>query len=177
MKKLPDSFYGRIVLVGTNGRTVTLTYFLGKLVATTFEYTQAVNAFNQIRAALVAVTDANVQSTEIIATFEVDNTLPTDADLTEAAAVNVITTDVNGDPGTATIYIPAPSDGIFKGTTGEEMDLLDTQDAALIDYVQQLSQHAFVSDGETIDTTKGYDGMNSKNPGGRITRQTNLYKK
>lgn len=177
MKKLPDAFYGRIVLVGTNGRTVPIPIFLGKLVPTTFEYTQAVNAFNQIRAAIAAATDANIQSTEIVATFEVSNELPANADLTEVAVVNVLTTDANGDPGTATLYIPAPSQTLFIGTTGEQRDILDTTDATLVDYVQQWAQHAFVSDGEQIDTSAGYSGINPKNPGGRITKQTNLYKK
>lgn len=176
--KLPNAFYGRISLIGTNGDKVPLTFLLGKVVSGTFEYTQAVNALNQIRSGLAAVTNANIALTAIEATFSVDETLPESppADLTKAAVVNVLTIDANGDADKATIYIPAPSDGIFIGTTGEALDQLDTQDADLINYVQQIAQHAFISDGEQIDTSQGYDGMNPKNPGGRISRAKNLYK-
>lgn len=176
--KIPNAFYGKIVLVGTNGDKVPLNFLLGKVAPGTFEYTQAVNALNQIRSGLAAVTDANIALTAIEATFTVDETLPESpvADLTKAAVVNVLTVDADGDVDKATIYIPAPSSGIFVGTTGEAMDQLDTQDADLINYVQQIAQHAFISDGEQIDTSLGYDGMNPKNPGGRISRAKNLYK-
>lgn len=53
---------------------------------------------------------------------------------------------------TANLYIPAVAPDVMVGLTDGDFDVMDTANADLIDYVNQMSQHAFVSDGEQIDT-------------------------
>jgi hypothetical protein len=69
------------------------------------------------------------------------------------------------------IFIPAPVIGIFSAPTGALRDVVDVTDADLTQYVQQLSQHAYVSDGETIQTASGDDGMLN---GRRVIRKVRL---
>ena len=114
------------------------------------DYAAALNAANQIRGALVDITGAFVAKEVISVTVSEDGTRPAEGVNTfEEAAVQVYLNDPADAVKLATIRIPAAVPGIYL-VDGETVDI---GDADLIQYVEQLSQHAFVSDGEQIVTT------------------------
>lgn len=170
---MANTYVGSIGLRGYDGRVVTLSYDLGTFDLGTPEdnYLGAVSALDQIRGALVDITEADlafVRLTELVQEF---STIPTseDARVHEKAAV---VTHLNA-PATVpkyhTVYVPAPIDALFVGDEGdgETVNVVDVNNALLQQYVQQLSEHAFVSDGEQIDITSGAGGIRS---GRRISR-------
>lgn len=165
-------FNGYAVLRGADNRESRLEYNMGEFTEATpgAEYEAAVAALGQITGALEAVTDAVlVQSGVVQATPKAGGNGA--GDLFEKALVNVWAVN-ESDPldveARSQIYIPAPSIGIFMGATGPSRNRVDVADADLIQYVQQLAQHALISDGETIQTTSGSNGMDT---GKRITRK------
>jgi len=57
---------------------------------------------------------------------------------------------------TATLSIPAPSSGIFVGTTGTNADVVDVADAALLTFINLFKDTAgtlYISDEETAQDT------------------------
>lgn len=168
MSKLANWYYGTIVLIGSNGQTATRIFALGEA-GVLFGEAEAANALNQIRSGLVAVTDANIKSTSLERVFEVSDTLPASADVFEVGLVNCHLNAPTQLAKYVTVSIPAPSQGIFQGTTGVERDQIDSADADLVNYIQQISQHSYVSDGEAINTSSGYNGISQASPGRRST--------
>lgn len=173
---MPTRFSLGLTLRGANGRTRPLTLDMGIFtgVDAGAEYLEAVTAAGQITGALDAVTDAiiaerRIQSVELLSTA-----VPAAADLFENAMVNVHSLDEN-DPDAlahiAQIYIPAPVIGVFQTATGPGRDIVDVNDADLTQYVQQLEQHALISDGETIQVSLGVGGMVD---GRRVVRKVRL---
>lgn len=119
--------------------------------ASPMDHAAALNAANQIRGGLVAITDAFLARESLDYLISADNQLPAgNIDVMDEAAVIVYLNDPTGNlPKYHTVRIPAPDSTVFLAD-GETVDI---GDAALIQYIQQLSQHAFVSDNEQINTT------------------------
>jgi hypothetical protein len=89
-----------------------------------------------------------------------DGSVPSgDADVHEYATITCYLNAPGEAEKVTNIRVLAPVDGVFAGTEGELYDQVDTADADLVQYVQQLSQHAYVSDGEQINTGTGANGM------------------
>jgi len=126
------------------GDKSTLRFDLGDLV----DEASALNAANQVRGSLVDITKAFVAQELLTNVISEDDTNPTDesADTFEKAKVTVYLNDT----GTKVhnIAIPAPDE--FIQPDGRTVDITN---ALLIQYVQQLAQHTFLSDNEQIDTT------------------------
>ena len=158
---------------GLNGRTVPKSYDLGTFddVSLEVEFGNANNAAVQIAGALDTIILGAIVKQTLSYDMVDDNSIPGGGDTTEYAALNVWTLDED-DPTAVTHiaqhYIPAPADTIFEGVIGKDRDRIDRQDADLAQYVQQVSQHAFISDGETIQMGAGVNGMDG---GKRIYKQ------
>lgn len=162
-----------VVLKALNDRTVSKEYDLGEFDGVTLEeeFGEANNAAVQIVGALEDVTEATIVK-QTLSYVILDNVAATGGgDVTEYALLNVWTLDEDDPTAVEHIsqhYIPAPAQGIFEGISGKDRDRIDRTDSDLAQYVQQVAQHAFISDGETIQEASGINGMDS---GKRITRK------
>jgi hypothetical protein len=168
-------YKGNITLRGGNGKQSVKVYDLGEFDSSGTEgenFEAALDALNQIYGSLDAITEATVIETGISAS--VTQTPGNGAgQLHIQGLVNVFVVnenDLTDVEHKAQIYIPAPVQGIFIGAadSGEDADRIDRTDTALVQYVQQLAQHAFISEGETIQEGSGVNGMHS---GRRVTRK------
>jgi len=167
-------FYGAVTLKDINEDKSTKIYDLGVFDSSGNEgqeFEDALGALDQIVGALSPITNADIVETTIrgvVSTFD----LPGAGDLSEQALINVYVTDPEQalDPiHMAQTYVPAPVDGVFMTPTGPGHKIVDVSDTALVQYIDQLAQHAFISDKEVIQVTSGNDGMKS---GRRVTRKT-----
>lgn len=144
-------FRARIVLEDIRGKNSVMNLDLGDFgndPATDFP--AALAALNQIAGALDPVTDMVIRETSL--TSIVDTSAdPGAGSALERAMLNVYL-DAAGTK-VAQVYVPAPSQAIFAATSGPNYDAVDTANTDVIQFVQQLSQHAFISDGEQVDTT------------------------
>lgn len=162
-----------LTLKGNNDRTVPKEYDLGEFddVTLEVEFGNANNAAVQIVGALSAVTDATIVKQTLSYVMVDDPGAAGGGDVTEQALLNVWTLDEDDPTAIEHIsqhYIPAPEIGIFIGPAGKDRDRVDRYDLALAQYVQQLEQHAYISDGETVQyATSGVNGMDS---GKRVVR-------
>lgn len=170
---MPSKYQGTVWLKGLNDRVVSKVYDLGEFDGASLEveFGEANNAFVQIVGGLEAVTEATIIKQTL--TYVIDENADAGAgDVTEYALLNVWTLDVDDPTAIEHVsqhYIPAPVIGIFAGATGKDRDRIDRTDADLAQYVQQVAEHAFISDGETIQYPgSGVNGMDS---GKRITRK------
>lgn len=155
------AFIYTVTLVGTDGEKSTLTFDLGDFTEADAgaDFLAALAAANQVRGALVDISDANVSQEAVRHIISEDNQLPVAADVFEEALVSC---HLNAPTEAEKLYslrVPAPAVEIFQGTTGSARDIVDTSNALLAQFVQQVSQHAQVSDGEQIDVTSGTNGM------------------
>lgn len=153
-----------IALRGTNGKISRQTYDMGDFSGPTAadDFALALNAANQIAGAYEDVTEAQ------IAGVTVSHSMPAyESGVVPGPGVDVhefatVTCHLNA-PGDAekltNVKIVAPVDGIFSGPTGIDYDTIDRSDADLAQFIQQLAQHAFVSDGEQIKPASGVNGM------------------
>lgn len=170
---MPSRFECTVTLKALNGRKVSKIFDLGEFdgVSLEVEFGEANNAMVQIAGALADVTEATIVK-QTLTYLAVDDAGAAGAgDVTEYALLNVWTLDEDDPTAVDHIsqhYIPAPVIGIFEGATGVDRDRIDRDDVDLTQYVQQVSQHAFISDGETIQTALGVGGMDS---GKRIVRK------
>lgn len=167
---MPQFFSGYVVLRGNNAKTTRINYDLGEFTAATpgDEYEAAVSAITQIVGALDTITDAEIAEYGLGAALADSGAVPGDGvNVFEVAAVSCYVSAPAEVPKFATVNVPAPVDGIFMAASGEGKDIVDVTDAALQQYVQQLSEHAFVSDGEQINITNPNGGVRR---GRRITR-------
>lgn len=109
-------------------------------------------------AALEAVTDAEVISYEIQQGY-IEDTFVAPTVVNPVSVVASITALIE-DAGNkkANLSIPSPNIGIFVGATGDNADIVDGSDAALIAYLDlfQNAGQLLVSDGEVLgDFQKG----------------------
>jgi len=171
---MTSRWQGKIKLKGLNGKTLSKTYDLGEFTGADFgaEALLAQSALGQISGALGDVTQAEIAEESL--SNVVPYTVGGLGDLFENAMVNVWTLDED-DPTAlehiSQIYIPAPVDSIFQTPSGPGHDIVDVTNATLEQYVEQVADHAFVSDGETIQQGSGVDGMID---GRRVVRKVRL---
>lgn len=164
---MSGSFFGSVVLRGANAKTSTLKFELGTTadfggLSDEADFGSAQNALNQIVGALDAVTDAVIATKNIIFVDgdDLDSAIPTSGDVFERAAVVTFLEEIPDVPQKYhTLNIPAPVIGLFMAANGELRDKVDPSDADLQQYIQQVAQHAFVSDHEQIDDTKSNMGI------------------
>lgn len=127
-----------------NDRT-TLTFDIGDPV----DHAAAQSAANQIRGALVAITKAFVRKEVLSEVLSEDGQRPSDtsADTFEEALVLTYLNDALDQEKLHPVRIPAPIEELFMS----DGQTVNTGNALLVQFVQQLAQHAFVSDGEQIN--------------------------
>jgi LPS O-antigen subunit length determinant protein (WzzB/FepE family) len=113
------------------------------------DHLAAQSAVTQIVGALDDVTKATIRKVMLTEIISEDGTRPVDtsADTFEECAIATYLNDALDQEKLHTVRIPAPIDAMFLN----DAQTLDTANALVIQYVQQLSQHAFVSDGEQIN--------------------------
>lgn len=123
----------------------------GKFILSAANYADASTELGLILAALANVTKAVIKKVSLSEVVSEDGSLPADqsADTFEVAQVSTYLNIPANAEKLHTISIPAPVGALFL-TDGST---LDTTNAALIAYIDALSQYTEVSDGETIVTT------------------------
>jgi len=162
---MPQQFYGQIGIRGSNARTTTITYDLGVLSGADAgaEYLLAVAALNAISGALDDITAGIIYFTRVYANVQESALVPTSEDA--RIYVNAVIACHIGASGEvakyATVRVPAPVDALFVGDEGdgESEDVVDVTNANLQAYIDALEANALVSDGETINTALGTNGM------------------
>lgn len=153
-----------IALRGNNGKVSRQVFDLGDFTTggdgTDFE--AALNAANQVAGAYETITLATIAAVSVghsMPAYE-DGALPgVGVDVHEFATISCHLNDPGDAEKLTTIKVIAPIDGIFAGTEGVDYDTVDRADADLVQFVQQLAQHTFVSDGEQINDGSGVNGM------------------
>lgn len=148
---MPDYAYKISLQGATQNNRTSLNFTLNEI-----DFVTAAGVANQIRGALVAITGAFIRKETLSETLSEDNQLaPAGVDCQDRLRVSCHLNAPTELEKLHTLTIPAPVAGILDAS-GEEADLTN---AALQQYVQQISQHALVSDGESIDTSTGTAGM------------------
>lgn len=142
---------------GTPHNTASLKFILQyDDVLTPMTLAQAEAAASQIGGALANITDAIMTKQSLTYTMDASTIMPPVAvDCMDEAVVMCYLNDSNSLPEYYSLRIPAPKAALFMAD-GETVDVVEP---LLIQYVQQLAQHAYVSDYEQIDTNTGSDGM------------------
>lgn len=120
------------------------------------DHAAAQSAVTQIVGALDDVTKANFKGVYLTEIISEDGTRPADAsaDTFEECAIATYLNQALEQEKLHTVRIPAPIDAMFLS----DAQTLDTGNALVVQYVQQLAQHCFVSDGEQINDAID-DGM------------------
>ena len=152
---MASSWQYRVTLVDKDEERSTVTFDLGLITDADFgdEALAAQAQAQAIHDQLVDVTDAYVKAERVTWEMSDDNQLP--AGSTEnVSTVALVPCHLNA-PGDAqkiwNMRIPAASSSIFLAD-GHTVDPLD---ADLVAYVEAISDNAFVSDDEVIDTSSG----------------------
>lgn len=125
--------------------------------ATPMDFDQAKSAADQIVGALDDVTDATVSGVRLSYSISSDGTMPDEAiDTADEAVVMCHINAASQLPKFVPVRIPAPvADGVFL----PDGETVDVSSSTLVQYIQQLAQHAYLSDGEQINTGEGSGGM------------------
>lgn len=170
---MASRYGGYITLRGADNRETRALFDLGEfddIDGQGDEFLAARNALDAIVAEYADVTDAVIVQSGVVET-----PAPVGGngagDLFEKALINVWSVNENDDldvESKSQIYIHAPSIGIFQTATGPGRNRVDTADADLQAYIAALAANAYISDGETIQTSSGVAGMDS---GRRIVRK------
>lgn len=155
---MSERWKAHVTLIGAKLPQTVMSYDLnvdeGGLISDQFN--EANTALTNIVTALEAVTTGNV----IRASLSYDQTqsgVLGAGDVTDEAAVSVYLNGAGELAKLHTLRIPAPEAALF---TAGDPNKVDITNADLIAYVGALQAYAFVSDGETIQTTvqNGIDG-------------------
>lgn len=158
------AFTMTIGLRGNNGKVSNQRFDLGEFAQATAgdDFIAALSAADQIAGAYANVTGATIAYVNVAHSMPAHESgdLPgVGVDVHEFATVSC---HLNA-PGTqeklTTVKVIAPVDGIFVGASGVDYDTIDRTDVDLVQFIQQVAQHAFVSDGEQINTASGVNGM------------------
>jgi len=161
MALVSTGFRLSVSLVDTSGSISTLRYEL-----TAADNIAALADATTIITALEAVTDSVVGAYNVAEVFEEDAlTFPASAENAIKASISLYL-DEPGQQRT-NVKIPAPSIGIFTGTTGPAYNTVDGADTELNDYLAiwvTTGGQATLSDGQTIRDTDYFAG------GKRISR-------
>lgn len=120
--------------------------------------TVALAHHNQLITALRAVSDAGINFSTIA--LELPDTTPEapGGKVYEKALLIVRLVDPANPDKTDDIDFPAPNPGVFIGTTGKDANRIDVNDVAIGDLMDAF-QFFLWSDGETIDSSAGVNGL------------------
>ena len=146
---------------GTDGAVATLNIAVdADAVLPADQFAQASTAAEEIATAIESASDG------AIAFVRVAKTLSSSAAFGNGevyAKASLVVATLNGtEERTGIFNLPAPKIGVFAGTSGPGMNVIDTGDALLADLIAALADgNALLSDGETIDTTRGTSGLMS----------------
>lgn len=144
-----------VTLRGTqDGILTTLKFDLGDFDPVV--WVDVANAYDQIRGALVDITDAFIVKETTTVLISEDNQVPADANVTDELVIAVHLNAPDEGQKLATLRVPAPIDAVWE----QGGVVLDKTNALVQQFVQQVSQHAFVSDGEQVNTNSGTAGIN-----------------
>lgn len=136
----------RITLQGHTAKDKTTIAFD---IGTPVDHVAAQSAATQLRGALVDITKANVAKETLTEILYEDGTRPADASadtFEEAVCLTYLNQALEAEK-LFPLRVPAPIEALFLS----DAQTLDTSNALLIQYVQQVAQHAFVSDNEQIN--------------------------
>ena len=162
-------FFGTIELRGLNGKVTQKRWQLQTTGTDGAAFEAAVAALDAIRDELDPITEASIN--DVTVSYVTEAYVVGAGDLTKQALVNVWAEDPNNPIDVLSIsqvYVPAPVIGVFQGTSGEAMDIVDRNDADLQAFITALSENAFISDMEVIDTGTAVNGIEN---GRRVTRK------
>lgn len=149
--------------VMSNGEEVVQTIDLGEFTDPATELADVDSAATQISTAYNALTKGQVSNVFVKTNIFKDNTLPTEnAESWDKLSLSLFLEDVDGEKSnrTAPFYVAAPIDDAFLDTQGAGYDICDTNEALVVNFVQQLAQHARIKRNETIDEAKN-NGISS----------------
>lgn len=138
----------KIILRGHGNKDKTsLTFQLDTSATPLVGHAEALLAANSIRGALVDISDAFIVQESVTDVYFEDNQRPADGvDCFEEAALVCYLNAPEDAEKLHTLRVPAPKDNIFM----LDAETVDTANAQVKQYVQQVSQGAYVSDGEQI---------------------------
>lgn len=165
-------FYGSSEWRGLNGKTTVKRFKLQTTTSNPVEdqFTEALGRHDDIVSALDVITDATLQDKSVSYVVEAYNVGV--GDITESALLNVWAQDpINTVDALAIsqLYVPAPNIGIFVGSSGADMDIVDRADGQLQDFIQAVADGAYISDHEVIDVGTAVQGMEN---GRRVRRKS-----
>jgi len=167
INKMP--FFGSIEFRGLNGKLTTRRWKLQTTGTDGTAFEAAVAALDAIKDEIDPITEASIN--DVTVSFVTEAYVVGAGDLTKNALLNVWAED----PANAIdvlaisqVYVPAPVIGIFQGTSGTAMDIVDVNDADLQAFVDALAANAYISDHEVIDTGTAVNGIEN---GRRVTRK------
>lgn len=125
--------------------------------ATPMTFTQASSAAGQIVGALDDICDATVSTAKLSYLMQKDGSMPNGAVDTADEAVVMCHVNATGSvPKFTAVRVPAPLVGEVFLPDGETVDI---SNSLLVQYIQQVAQHAYVSDAERVNTSEGSNGM------------------
>lgn len=118
----------------------------------------AQSAATQIREALVEVTEAVIAKESLSYLLgSSDSLAAAGVDCMDEAVIMVHLNDPGDLPKLHALRVPAPESDIWL-SDGETLNITAPD---VVDYVGQISQHAFISDGEQINLASGTAGIDS----------------
>ena len=118
----------------------------------------ALTAAGQIKLALIALTSAFVSKETLTWLMSADNQVPTNgADCTDEAVIMVHLNEPTDLPKLHALRVPAPINPIWM----PDGETLNIENLLVRAFVNQVAQHAFVSDAEQINTSAGTNGIDS----------------
>lgn len=164
------AWFGSSEWRGLNGKTTTKRFKLQGGASSGTEYESAKALHDAIVSAMDAITDATLQDKSI--SFVDEQYQIGVGDITQSALLNVWAEDPenSGDAlAISQLYVPAPNVGIFVGSSGANLDIVDLTDAQLQAFVDAVAAGAFISDHEVIDTGTAVNGMEN---GRRVRRKS-----
>lgn len=151
---------GNIGLRGANGKIANMAYNIPvTAVLAADQYAQAAGVLDAVATELAGVTDATLAYKRLSNTYG-ESAAAGVGDVFEKATISVHIGQTGQAEKFATINIPAPKIGIFVAASGSGRDVVDTSDADLQAYAQELV-NVTISDGEVINDALGVLGMDS----------------
>lgn len=152
MALVSNGFFMNVSIVDAAGNKAALKYDLDMANWAALNTAVGDGTIDGIIADLDAVTQGTVVGYTLGEGF-VEDTLSYGSAGSEVENIALISAQIDGAIDKyASLRIPAPVDGIFLGTTGENRNRVDVQDTALVDYLTNFGTTGKikVSDGEKI---------------------------
>lgn len=154
-----DKFYLNVSLVDAAGNKAASRFDLDYADWAAFNTAIAAGAATSFLADLAAITNATIVGYSVGESFVEDTNLYGAAG-SEVENIAMLTCAIDGELNKyTTLRVPAPVDGLFLGTQGDNRNIVDVADADLLTYLNYFISGGMVlvSDGESIadPTTAG----------------------